>query len=217
MAVASIVVLLSGSAGLASPPSHQPAAPTADQALQELKAGNQRESSGHSTHPHASSTWRFTLVSGQHPHSVVLSCADSRVAPELVFDAGFGDIFDIRVAGNIADDAVIASVEYAVEHLHVPVVVVMGHQKCGAVSAAAEGGTPEGHLGALITPILPAVEKAKTLPGDRVENAVRLNVENVVAQLKASEPVLAAHVKSGDLKIVGAVYSLETGKVSWLP
>jgi carbonic anhydrase len=139
------------------------------------------------------------------------------VAPELVFDQGFGDLFDVRVAGNIADDAVIASIEYAVEHLHAPLVVVMGHQKCGAVSAANAGGEPEGHLSALVNPILPAIEKAKTLPGDRVENAVRINVENVVAQLKASNPVLASEVSAGKLQIVGAVYSLDTGKVVWLP
>ena len=198
-------------------PQAEPPTPSSAQVLAELKAGNQRESTGHPTHPHTSVSWRSTLTSGQHPHAVLLTCADSRVAPELVFDQGFGDLFDVRVAGNIADDAVIASIEYAVEHLHAPLVVVMGHQKCGAVSAANAGGEPEGHLSALVGPILPAIEKAKTLPGDRVENAVRINVENVVAQLKASQPVLAGKVSAGHLQIVGAVYSLDTGKVQWLP
>jgi carbonic anhydrase len=203
------------SGGGASAKSSAP--PTADQVLQALKAGNQRETSGKATHPHQSASWRNSLISGQHPKAVILTCADSRVPPELVFDQGLGDLFDIRVAGNIADDAVVGSIEYAVEHLHCPLVVVMGHQKCGAVSAAIEGGTPEGHLGALINPILPAVAKAKSMPGDTVANAVRINVDNVVEQLKTSEPILAEHVNSGHLKIVGAVYSLQTGKVSWQP
>jgi len=191
--------------------------PTTKQVLSELKAGNQRQVSGHSAHPHTSAGWRNGLTNGQHPHSVFLTCADSRVAPELIFDQGFGDVFDVRVAGNVADDAVIASIEYAAEHLHTPLVVVMGHQKCGAVTAANAGGTPEGHLSALVQPILPAIEKAKTMPGDRVENAIRINVQNVVAQLRESKPVLAELVASGKLQIVGAVYSLDTGKVEWLP
>src|SRR5262249_27440652 len=147
----------------------------------------------------------------------ILSCADSRVAPEIIFDQGLGDLFDVRVAGNIAGDPELASIEYAAEHLQVPLVVVMGHQKCGAVTAAAEGGEAHGHLPALIEAIRPAVEKAKGLPGDHIENAVRINVENVVRQLRESEPVLKELVGKQQLRIVGAVYSLDTGKVDWLP
>jgi carbonic anhydrase len=223
LAVASLMTVAlgpaAGFAGASAPASSaaaEPALPAPAAVLEELKAGNQREVSGTYAHPHENAAWRSGLASGQHPHAVILGCADSRVPPELVFDQGLGDLFDVRVAGNIADDAVIASIEYAVEHLHTPLVVVMGHQKCGAVTAAAAGGRPEGHLAALVNPILPAVEKAAKLPGDRIENAVRLNVENVVAQLRASQPVLAERVASGKLQIVGAVYSLDTGKVSWL-
>ncbi len=191
--------------------------PTAAAVLDELKAGNQRYVSGHFTHPHENLARRQELAAGQQPHAIFLTCADSRVAPEIVFDQGLGDLFDVRVAGNIAADDEIASMEYAAEHLHTPLIVVMGHQKCGAVSAAVQGGAPDGHLPALIKAIQPAVSQAKKLPGDNVENAVRINVENVVAQLRSSMPILAELVEQGKLKIVGAVYSLDTGKVDWLP
>ena len=191
--------------------------PTADIALAELKAGNQHHMTHTYTHPHQTGARRAELAHGQHPRAVILTCADSRVPPEIVFDKGLGDLFTIRVAGNIAGDAEIASIEYAVEHLHTPLVVVMGHQSCGAVAAAIEGGEAPGHLPTLVEAIRPAVEKAKALPGDLAANAVRLNVEMVVEQLRASHPVLAEHVAEGKLRIVGAVYSLDTGNVAWLP
>jgi carbonic anhydrase len=146
-----------------------------------------------------------------------LSCADSRVAPEIVFDQGLGDLFDVRVAGNVAGETEIASIEYAAAHLHTPVVVVMGHQMCGAVTAAADEGQPEGHLPSLVAMIRPAVDRARTQPGDLIENAVRINVENVVRQLRGSKPVLAEFVDHGSLTVVGAIYSLQTGRVAWLP
>jgi carbonic anhydrase len=168
-------------------------------------------------HPHLTSARQRELAAGQHPHAAILSCADSRVAPEIVFDQGLGDLFDVRVAGNIAADAELASLEYAAEHLACPLIVVMGHQRCGAVSAAVAGGEAAGHLPALLAAIKPAVLKAATLSGDRVDNAVRLNVENVVRQLRESTPVLAKMTAEGHIRIVGAVYSLDTGKVAWLP
>ena len=148
---------------------------------------------------------------------MILSCADSRVPPEIIFDQGLGDLFAIRVAGNITDDAILASIEYAAEHLHTPLLVVMGHGSCGAVTAATEAGEPPGHMSALVRPIRPAVEKARGMPGDLVANAVRLNVEMVVAQIRDSAPLLSAMVKTGQLRVVGAVYSLENGEVTWLP
>ncbi len=190
--------------------------PTAATVMTELKEGNQRHVRGSYTHPHETLFRRKELASGQQPHAVILTCADSRVAPEIVFDQGLGDVFDVRVAGNIAADDEIASIEYAAEHLHIPLIVVMGHQKCGAVSAAVEGGHPSGHLPALINAITPAVEKAKSMPGDIVENSVRINVENVVEKLRTSKPILSELVSQGKLTIVGAVYSLDTGKVTWL-
>ena len=122
----------------------------------------------------------------------------------------------MRVAGNVAGDTEIASLEYAAEHLNVPLIVVVGHQRCGAVTAAAEGGEAHGHLSALIAPIRPAVQRAKTMPGDPIANAVRINVEMVVEQLRGSEPILKERISKHELQIVGAVYSLDTGKVEWL-
>jgi carbonic anhydrase len=190
--------------------------PSAATVLAALKAGNQRHVSAQYMHPHETATYRQGLSSGQHPQASVLTCADSRVAPEIIFDQGLGDLFDVRVAGNVAGNDEIASLEYAAEHLHTPVIVVMGHQKCGAVSAAVEGGEAAGHLSSIITPISSAVEKAKQLQGDVVENSVRINVENVVEELRTSKPILSELVSQGKLTIVGAVYSLDTGKVTWL-
>jgi len=194
----------------------QEKAPSADAVLAELKAGNDHHAGKKYAHPHQTASRQRELASGQHPHAAILSCADSRVAPEIVFDQGLGDLFDVRVAGNVAGDTEIASLEYAAEHLHVPVVVVMGHQKCGAVTAAADAGEPEGHLSALVGPIRPAVQRAKTMKGDTIENAVRINVEMVVDQLRGSKPILGELVSKHELRIVGAVYSLDTGRVDWL-
>lgn len=188
----------------------------ADQALQELKVGNDHHANHRYRHPHETPKRQRELAAGQNPHAIVLGCADSRVPPEIIFDQGLGDLFTVRVAGNVAGVNELASIEYAVEHLHTPLLVVMGHQKCGAVSAAVEGGEAGGHLPDLIKAIQPAVDKAKGMPGDAIENAVRNNVEMVVKKLR-SEPVLAPFVKQGKLRVVGAVYSLDSGKVTWLP
>ena len=205
------VGLLVGSAVWAESP------PAVDAVLNELKAGNQRHQKHQHTHPHESAARQQELIKGQSPHAVILACADSRVSPEIVFDQGLGDLFVVRVAGNIATDAEIASIEDAVEHLHVPLVVVMGHQSCGAVGAAIEGGEAPGHLPTLIQAIRPAVDEARKLPGDLSANAVRINVELVVDRLRSSKPLLAHLVHEGKLRIVGAVYALDTGRVEWLP
>jgi len=197
--------------------SAQEKAPAPDVVLRELKAGNDHHVAKRYEHPHQTAARQRELADGQHPHAIVLSCADSRVAPEIILDQGLGDLFDVRVAGNVASDTEIASIEYAADHLHAPVVVVMGHQKCGAVSAAAEGGTAAGHLPALLALIRPAVDAAKGRPGDLIDNAVHINVENVVRQLRASAPVLKGLVDHNELTVVGAVYSLDTGRVEWLP
>src|SRR4051812_3764990 len=191
--------------------------PSADAVLRELAAGNDHHVAKRYRHPHQNAARQRELADSQHPHATVLSCADSRVAPEIILDQGLGDLFDVRVAGNVASDAELASIEYAALHLHTPLLVVMGHQKCGAVTAAAESGEAEGHLPSLLALIHPAVERARSQPGDLIENAVRSNVENVVQQIRGSAPVLAALVERGTLKVVGAVYSLDTGKVAWLP
>lgn len=190
---------------------------TADSALAELRAGNEHHVAHRYQHPHEAAERKRQLVAGQNPHAEILSCSDSRVPPEIIFDQGLGDLFVVRVAGNVASDTELASLEYGAEHLHVPLLVVLGHQHCGAVTAAIQGGEAEGHLSALVNLLRPAVEKSRGLPGDAVENAVKANVELVVKQLRASTPVLAKLVSQGRLKVIGGVYSLETGKVTWLP
>ena len=190
---------------------------TAESVLAELKSGNGRHVKHRYQHPHETVERMRQLVTGQHPHAEILSCSDSRVPPEIVFDQGLGDLFIVRVAGNVATDTELGSLEYGAEHLHVPLIVVLGHQGCGAVTAAVQGGPPEGHIAALIDLIKPAVDKTRGMPGDPVANAVRMNVEMVVKQLRSSTPILSELVVHGKLKIVGAVYSIDTGAVTWLP
>jgi carbonic anhydrase len=190
---------------------------TADSVLAELTAGNAHHVAHRYQHPHETAERQRELASSQSPHAEILSCADSRVPPELIFDQGLGDLFIIRVAGNVVSDTELGSLEYGAEHLHVPLLVVLGHQHCGAVTAAVEGGEAEGHIAALVNLLRPAVEKTRAMPGDHVENAVTANVEMVVKQLRASTPILAKLISEGKLKVVGAVYSLDTGKVTWLP
>src|SRR5215831_17379239 len=179
--------------------------PSADAVLRDLQNGNANHANKHYRHPHQTPGRQHELASGQSPEAVVLSCSDSRVPPELVFDQGLGDLFVIRVAGNVPGNDEIASIEYAADHLHTPLVVVLGHQKCGAVEAAVQGGEAHGHLGPLLAMIQPAVTLAKKEPGDVMDNAVRHNVENVVQQLRHSNPVLGPMVDNGTLKILGGV------------
>lgn len=188
---------------------------TPDAVLAELKTGNAHHVKHQYQHPHETVARQRELVTGQHPHAEILSCADSRVPPEIIFDQGLGDLFVVRVAGNVATDTEIGSLEYGAEHLHIPVLVVLGHESCGAVTAAIQGGA-EGHIATLVSLIKPAVDKSHGLPGDPVANAVRANVQLVVQQLRSSTPILSELVAHGKLKIVGGVYSLATGEVTWL-
>lgn len=204
------IILLCGSAALAQPAE---APVSTDQALAKLLQGNQRYVRHKEQHPHKSLARRKSLVGGQHPFAVILGCSDSRVPPELLFDQGLGDLFVIRVAGNIVDDVVLGSIEYAVEHLGTKLVVVLGHEKCGAVSAAVAGGHDEGHLKALVTAIEPSVSATVNLPGDRVHLCVIENARHVARQIRESQPLLREAVRRNALKVVAADYVLETGKV----
>ncbi len=186
---------------------------TANQALKKLTDGNNRYVRGKAIHPHHDRNRLRQIAPSQHPFAIVLGCADSRVSPEILFDQGLGDLFDIRVAGNILDDAILGSIEYAVAELSVPLIVVLGHERCGAVKAALEGKPVPGHIGSLVAAINPAVAKVKGQPGDAWENAVRANVKMVVDKLKSSQPILVKLVKENKLKIVGARYDLDDGKV----
>jgi carbonic anhydrase len=190
--------------------------PTAEQAMERLMAGNKRYVASKQTHPHQTRERCVELSAGQYPFAVILGCADSRVPPEVIFDQGLGDLFVIRVAGNVLDDIVVGSVEYAAAHLHTPLIVVLGHARCGAVGATVAGGELEGHLPSLAEAIQPAVDQVKDLPGDLVDNAVRANARMVAEQLRSSQPVLSELVNAGALKIVAARYDLDTGVVELL-
>ena len=188
---------------------------TGEQALQKLMEGNARYASGNASHPDQSVERRSELIAGQHPFAVIVGCSDSRIAPEVLFDQGLGDIFVIRTAGQVLDDVAIASIEYAVEHLGVPLVVVLGHDSCGAVTATIEGGEAPGHMNCLLDFIQPAVDAAREI-GDEDElqsNSIDINVHNIVDELKACQPILSEKVEKGELMIVGARYHLDSGEV----
>ena len=188
-----------------------------DQTLQKLTDGNRRYVAAKSVHPNQTAARRADVAEGQHPFAVIVSCSDSRVPPEVVFDQGVGDLFVVRVAGHIVDDVALGSIEYAVAHLGAPLIVVLGHERCGAVDAAVKGGEAHGHIGSLVEAIQPAVKKAKGRPGDALDNAVRANVKYVVGKLRSAGPFLDARVRKGALKIVGARYDLDDGKVEVMP
>lgn len=190
---------------------------SADAAWLKLKEGNQRYVAGQLTHPNQTVTRREEVAKGQKPFAVILSCADSRVGPEVVFDQGLGDLFVVRVAGNIIDNAGLGSIEYAVEHLGASLVVVLGHEKCGAVSAAVGAGHAPGHVHTIVKALEPAVAASKGQSGDPVDNAVRSNVQIVTKQLAGAVPILSERTKSGKLKVVGARYDLDTGLVEVVP
>jgi carbonic anhydrase len=184
-----------------------------DTALQKLMDGNQRFTQHHPQYPDQSEA-RLTEVSqAQHPFATILSCADSRVPAELVFDQGIGDIFDVRVAGNISTPETLGSIEYAVALLGTPVLMVLGHERCGAVTAAVQGEALPGDIGSFVKAILPAVERVKGKPGDMIDNAVTANVRYQIEQLMRS-PLLSERLQSGALKVVGGRYDLDTGRVT---
>jgi carbonic anhydrase len=190
--------------------------PDVAQALQILLAGNERYVAQRAEHPDQSTQRRLDVAEDQHPFAVVLGCADSRVPPELVFDQGLGDLFVVRVAGNTLDDEILGSIEYAVEHLGVRLVVVLGHENCGAVKAALQGGSAAGHISSVLAPIQRGVKAVSEKGGDPVNNAVRANVLHVVKQLRSSKPVLTEFVRDGRVHVVGAEYHLHSGKVELL-
>jgi len=185
--------------------------------LAQLLAGNARYVAGKLLHPNQTRVRRAAVAKSQHPFAIVLGCADSRVPPEVVFDQGLGDLFVVRVAGNIAEPATVASIEYAAEHLGVGLVVVLGHSRCGAVQAAVDGGEAPGHIGTLVTAISPPLEQTRDQPGDRVENVVAANARLVAEQLRTSDPILSHLVRDGKLRVVAARYDLDSGKVEVLP
>lgn len=199
------------------------AQPTPDEALQRLIDGNEAFVADTPLVSDMSRTRRLELAEGQHPFATLVSCSDSRVGPEQLFGAGLGEVFIVRTAGNNVDTAGMGSIEYSVAVLKVPLIVVLGHDKCGAVAAAADVVTKDtrfpGSIGRMIEPIIPAVLKVHRESGEEnlVDNSVEENVRRMVERLQTySEPMLLDPQERGELKVVGAVYELATGRVRWL-
>jgi carbonic anhydrase len=193
-----------------------------DEAVTKLKEGNARFVSGAAQHPNQDQNRRTaTATEGQHPFATVLSCSDSRAPVEVLFDSGIGDIFVIRVAGNVADTDEIGSIEYAVDHLGTPVLVVLGHTQCGAVTAVVKNAEVHGKIVPLVAKIRPAVAKTKALypqssGDDFLNEAIRGNVWQAIEDLLRASPVTVERVRSGQLKVIGAIYHLDSGSVHWL-
>ncbi|MGH6911616.1 MAG: carbonic anhydrase [Phenylobacterium sp.] len=214
--------LLPASFALASPHDAQ-ASVTPAAAMARLVAGNKRFSSGHATHPDADAHRRQLIAAGQRPFATILSCADSRVPPELIFDQGLGDLFVVRIAGNVVDDDVLASIEYSVIHTGCTLVLVLGHARCGAVSATIDAlaghGSPEdantkiGSLAALITPAVKAVPASAR---DPLDAAISINAQNSAAAILAGSPPLKTRADAGRLRIVAARYDLNDGRVTYI-
>jgi len=198
-----------------------PSGVTPDVAMARLAAGNARFVAGQAKHPRADPARRAVVARGQHPFASILACADSRVAPETIFDQGLGDLFVARVAGNVVDDPILASLEYSVIHLGSNLIMVLGHGRCGAVEATAEALAGRGSdkdkdtkIGALAALIAPAVKAVPASAPDKLDAAISLNAANSAAAILAQSPPLRARVLAKSLRIVAARYDLDSGKVT---
>lgn len=187
-----------------------------DTALKRLLDGNQRFVQQKSYHSDQSLRRLQEVAQAQYPFATLLSCADSRVPPEIIFDEGIGDLFDIRVAGNIVTPEVLGSLEYAVAVLRTPLIMVLGHERCGAVTAAVEGKLLPGQIGSFVKAIKPALSRIKGKSGDPVEDAVISNIQYQIEELKQNSVILAQSMLEGKLKIVGGRYDLDTGDVNMI-
>jgi carbonic anhydrase len=196
--------------------------PTADDVLERLRAGNERFVRGEARFPTVQKEILAQLAKGQQPYATILGCSDSRVPPELVFDAGFGELFIIRVAGNVVSPEIIGTLQYAGVHLRTPLFVVLGHEGCGAVKAALaakfQGARDRSRIERLLENITPGLEtiRAESTPEDQMQAAVEANVRWSMHQLLET-PEAKARMAEGVMKLVGAVYELATGRVRFLP
>ena len=193
----------------------------AAEALQILKDGNQRFIDGKSIHPHSDFERIKEISKGQKPFVTINSCSDSRVPPELIFDQGFGDVFIVRNAGNVSDTDEVGTIEYGTEHLGTNLVVVMGHTKCGAVTAVAKGDHVEGNIPKLVDNIVPAVEKVKHSHKNEdyskwINEAITENVNQSIKDILRKSKIVSHLVQEGKVKIIGAIYDVETGKVIFI-
>lgn len=192
-----------------------------DAALVKLKEGNERYVAQASVAPHQDAARRHeTATGGQHPFATVLACADSRVPVEVLFDQGVGDIFTVRVAGNVAATDEIGTMEYGAEHLGVPLIVVMGHTKCGAVTAVVKNEPVTPNIGKLVAPIVPAVKSVKSRfatanTDELIDKAIEANMWQAISDIYTESPLLKQMAAAGKIKVVGAIYDIDSGKVHW--
>ena len=197
-----------------------PAAPrerlSPEVALKQLMDGNRRFAEATPHGPHRSVSRLQEVARGQEPFAAILGCADSRVPPEIIFDQGIGNLFVARNAGNVEDNLVLGTLEYAAEHLHVSLILVLGHKSCGAVTAAMDGGHHNGHIDDFIKAIEPAVAVAKEKNHDDLEDVVRINARLIAARLAERSDVLSKLIDENKLKIIGGYYDLDTGRVTLL-
>lgn len=184
------------------------------EALAKLKTGNERFVVNRVSDPKPTAQRRAETAAKQHPFAVIVGCADSRVGPETVFDQTIGDLFIVRIAGNLVDDYALGSIEYAVEHLGARLIVVLGHQRCGAVSAAVAAPDAPPHIGSLVRSLQPAVEAARKLPGDLLTNAIHVNAAMVADKIRKE-----AHFGpvAPPVQVVTGYYSLDSGRIEWAP
>ncbi len=204
-----VAIAFSGWA-MAADPTTQSVAP--DEALSRLKAGNERFAQSKVSEGKPVAARRAETAKDQHPFAIIVGCADSRTAPEIIFDQNIGDLFVIRTAGNLVDDYALGSIEYAVDHLGTRLIVVLGHERCGAVTAALAGGSAPGHVNSLVRDIQPAVAASKGKEGDALTNAIHENDAEVADKIRKQAQLgeLAPQIR-----IVEGYYDLDTGKVEW--
>lgn len=186
-----------------------------DNPVKQLLDGNNRFANLHALHPHENTERRREIAEGQHPFAAVVCCSDSRVPPEVVFDQGLGDLFVVRTAGNLMGGLEIGSIEYAVEHLGVKQVVVMGHKECGAIKAFTEGGEVPGHIRDIVDSIK-AEKEIQQIPGNDqhlLDDCIRANILHGIHQLKQQSPIIAEKMRKGELQICGACYDIRRGIV----
>jgi carbonic anhydrase len=220
--IAAMVLMASGATSFAqsviSASMHQTVMHTSSTAnnevINDLMQGNKRFIKGQPEHPHQDITYALKLSKSQHPKAVVITCADSRVSPEILFDQGLGDLFVIRNAGNVIDDDVLGSIEYAIEHLDVKTIVVLGHENCGAVTATVNHLKTNNHIMALEKAIVPAYKVAEKEPGDKIHNTVVQNVVLSMNRIEKDKTLLPANMQLKNLNIYGAVYDMSTGVVT---
>lgn len=210
-------LILNGEAEAQTTPTttqNKPRPVSPDEALKKLLRGNERFIAGKRDNPNQSKLRLLETSVAQYPYASILGCADSRVPAEIVFDQGLGDLFVVRVAGNVASQTAIGSLEFSSAVLGSQLIVVLGHAKCGAVVAAVKGDPLPGRIGVFVEEIKPAVELVRQRTGDLEKNSIIANVQYQVRKLPETSTILGNLVKEGKLKIVGGIYDLSSGKVT---